>query len=203
MHYINSSPVFIQVRRNRSREPALGGREKQFNPADISLVGALFPIGASITRRSTPLTWRAPESPLRRARPSRPSSDQEWFAEFEGEERAGSPPQVAPKCYRAKLNCLLDCTRLSACTVLVACARTTRTFSHDRWRSRRTPVPAPRRRRGGSGRELVALVSGCSGPCPVLPPSAVRLSQAARRRGSRPPSGSPRAPPRRRGPPAT
>ena len=28
VHYINSSPVFIQVRRNRSRRPALGGREK-------------------------------------------------------------------------------------------------------------------------------------------------------------------------------
>ena len=28
VHYINSSPVFIQVGRNRSRRPALGGREK-------------------------------------------------------------------------------------------------------------------------------------------------------------------------------
>ena len=26
----------------RGEEPALGGREKQFNPADISLVGALW-----------------------------------------------------------------------------------------------------------------------------------------------------------------
>jgi len=25
VHYINSSPVFIQVRRNRGRRPALGG----------------------------------------------------------------------------------------------------------------------------------------------------------------------------------
>ena len=31
-----------QVRFFLSREPALGGREKQFNPADISLVGALW-----------------------------------------------------------------------------------------------------------------------------------------------------------------
>ena len=30
VHYINSSPVFIHTRRNRSRRPALGGREKNF-----------------------------------------------------------------------------------------------------------------------------------------------------------------------------
>ena len=28
VHYINSSPVFTHTRRNRSRRPALGGREK-------------------------------------------------------------------------------------------------------------------------------------------------------------------------------
>ena len=28
VHHISSSPVFIHIRRNRSRRPALGGREK-------------------------------------------------------------------------------------------------------------------------------------------------------------------------------
>ena len=35
------------------------------------------------------------------------------YAEFKVEERAGSPPQVAPKCCRAKLSklsCMLDCS---------------------------------------------------------------------------------------------
>ena len=113
-----SSPLLHAPRSLTSRTsttvPSASARASTPAPSPSSTTGA------SITCRPTPLTWRAPESSLPPWRPSRrPCSDQEWSAEFKShaefkvEERAGSPPQVAPKCCRAKLSklsCLLDCS---------------------------------------------------------------------------------------------
>ena len=64
VHYINSSPVFIHNRRNRSRRPALGGRERILLDNSRVYVRFLpFVSGRVHLGRMTPHLVRAPLEP--------------------------------------------------------------------------------------------------------------------------------------------